>query len=119
MFATARYTSIKTISRQTAVAPKPISFEQFNSGTFDARFVRMRGTVTDTFRDELDPAWIYLVLSNDNDIVYVAFAPINNRQFEIESLRGCEIVISGVCNPDEGGARYHAAGCLSPKTKTH
>ena len=104
-FACADYTNLEVICHGPAPQPLPANLVDFTGGVHDARLIRLIGTVRDTFRDERSAGFVYLVLSEGNDAAYAAFCDSSARNFA--HLIGCEIAITGVCNPDEGGARHH------------
>ena len=104
-FACADCTNLEVVCHGPAPLPGAISLSDFTDGVYDARGVRLQGTVRDAFRDERSPGFVYLVLSDGDDAAYAAFCDLSERSFA--HLLGCEIAITGVCNPDEGGARHH------------
>ena len=111
-FAVAVLLGAEVVSRGSALAPAYVSIPEFNRGACDARYIRLRGTVKDAFRDEIDPNWIYLVLFENHDIAYAAFKPAKDDRRDFRHLIGCDIVFTGLCNPDEGGARHHTGRVL-------
>ena len=104
-FACADCTNLEVVCHGPVPRPVAITLSGFTDGVCDARLVRLQGTVRDAFRDERSPGFVYLVLSDGNDAAYAAFYDYTARNFT--NLLGCEIAITGVCNPDEGGARHH------------
>ena len=110
IFAAAHTLSIEKLSHGAdASIPAAITFDQFHSGEYDARRIQLRGHVLNIFADELDSSWTYLVLSDDSDTIYVAL-PLNDA--DLRDLIDCRISISGLCNPNEGGARHHVGRML-------
>ena len=110
-FAEAVCTNAHVVSRGEAPQPEAVSIARFCEGRADARYVRISGMVRDAFRDERDPNWVYLSLSDGSDTIYVAFQP-SSRGEDFRHLVGCEITATGICNPNEGGARHHAGRVL-------
>lgn len=111
-FAVADCLSTELIASGTPPLPEQSSLAEFNRGTCDSKYVRLRGTVRDTFRDELTKSWIYLTLTDKGDAAYAAFKPSDPDASDFMYLVGCEIEITGICNPDEGGARHHLGRML-------
>ena len=111
-FATAECRSVDIIGSDVPPVVHPVSIREFNSGKFDSRLVRVRGLVKDVFRDELDPAWTYLVLATADDAIYAALTAKDPKSFDGTNLIGCEILVDGICNPNEGGARHHTGRTL-------
>ena len=96
---------------------RSVSFSQFNGGEFDARRVRVVGHIIDVFHDELDPVWVYLVLSDGKDSIYVALPP-KNASGDLLDLINHDVSVSGLCNPNEGGARHHVGRMLIAPDET-
>lgn len=118
MFASARCLSIELIGHGQPPSPASVSIAEFNDGKWDSRLIRLRGYVRDIFTDELDAAWTYLVLFDGNDIAYAAFRPSTANRLDLQGLKNCEVIMTGLCNPDEGGARHHAGRMLIAKDET-
>ena len=116
-FATAECRSIDIIGSDAPPVVHTVSIREFTSGKFDSQLVRVRGLVKDVFRDELDPAWTYLVLTTANDAIYAAFMTKDQKSFDGASLIGCEVLVDGICNPNEGGARHHTGRTLIAENK--
>ena len=106
-FACADCTNIEVLCRGKAPSPQTISIAEFNSGKFDSRFVRLQGTIRDIFRDERSKDFVYLALADTTDAAYAAFEDANIQSADHSDLVGCDVAITGLCNPDEGGARHH------------
>ena len=87
--------------------PEPVSIDDFRSGRFDCRYVKIRGTLRDAFDDEVDRHFIYLVLNCDGRLLY---APLYSPAQEFKArdgLIGAEVEIAGICDPMAfGGRRY-------------
>lgn len=83
--------------------PDEVSIDDFRSGKFDCKFVKIRGTLRDAFDDEVDGDYTYLVLNCDGKLLY-APAP----RFKVgDGMIGSEIEITGICDPMSiGGRRY-------------
>ena len=107
----AAYTMSIEVQAHNAKTSEPagIDFDQFHSGMYDARRIHLHGHVMNVFADELDRAWTYLVLSDGKDIIYAA---LPTGKEVLHDLMGCEISASGLCNPNEGGARHHVGRML-------
>ena len=106
-FACADCTNVEVLCRGQAPAPRTITLAEFNGGTADARFVRLKGTVRDIFRDERSKGFVYLALADATDAAYAAFRDDRTGPADHSAFVGCEVAIIGLCNPDEGGARHH------------
>lgn len=99
--------SIEFISKGSAPEIPNVSLRDFNQGFCDLRHVRLQGTIKEVFRDELSPNWIYIVLNEKQEFAYAAFQHDENEKSDPFGLMGCHISITGICNPNDGGARHH------------
>ena len=99
--------SIEITGYASPPEPEPVSIDDFRSGRFDCRYVKLRGTLRDAFDDEVDRHFIYLVLSCDGKLLY---APLYSpaQEFKVsDGLIGAEVEIVGICDPMAiGGRRY-------------
>ena len=62
--------SIEILGHESPPEPEPVSIDDFRSGRFDCRYVKIRGTLRDAFDDEVDRHFIYLVLNCDGRLLY-------------------------------------------------
>ena len=118
-FACADCTNIEVICSGKAPFPQKVCIAEFNSGAFDARYIRLVGTVCGVFRDERSRGFVYLALADTMDAAYAAFLDKNPDSADYSALVGCEIAITGLCNPDEGGARHHFGRMLIAGSPSH
>ena len=95
--------SVERTGQGTAPSPVEILAADIDSGRYDCRLVKVRGTLRDAFLDEIDRHFTYLVLNCDGRLLY-APAP----RFKIdEGMVGSEIEIVGICDPMPIGGRSH------------
>lgn len=64
--------------------------------------VRVRGTVRDVFRDEIDHEYINLVLAEDGASLCLSFSHSDELWTKLNSLVGAEIAADGIIRTDEG-----------------
>jgi signal transduction histidine kinase len=95
--------SVERIGHVAAPAPERASAEDIESGRFDCRLVKVRGTLRDAFQDEIDGHFTYLVLNCDGRLLYVP-AP---RFKIVDGMVGSEIEVEGICDPLPIGGRLH------------
>lgn len=98
---------IDFISKGTAPEIPEVSLRNFNQGLYDLRHIRLQGTVKEVFRDELSPNWIYIVINDKKEFTYAAFQHDENEKGDPFDLVGCRVSITGICSPNDGGARHH------------
>ena len=70
-------TFIKTIAHTKAPSPTPISASDLNTWDKPCQFVSLTGILTDVFRDEIDPRFVYLVLMDSTGSIYAPFQTTN------------------------------------------
>ena len=99
--------SIEITGYASPPEPEPVSIDDFRSGRFDCRYVKIRGTLRDAFDDEVDGHFTYLVLNCDGRLLY---APLHTptQEFKVgDGMIGAEVEIDGICDPMPlGGRRY-------------
>ena len=96
--------SCAILSHGEPPAPEKIGTGELFSGRFDFRLVEMQGVVRDAFRDDIDPAWTYLVL-NCGENVYATFPFSGDTGRLSDSLVGAKVLVTGFCNYSMVGAR--------------
>ena len=96
--AVAAVTSFKRIG--IAEPPKPVQIEadEFLSGKYDCRAVQMAGTVREIIQDEIDPAWLVLVLCSRGTMLQ-AFLPSQRASKSSLPAIGSHVRVNGVCIP--------------------
>ncbi|MCR5840295.1 MAG: hypothetical protein K6G94_11750 [Kiritimatiellae bacterium] len=78
-------------------APKPlrVSPREINSPDFCMRVVTLKGFIADVFRDEIDPQFIFFVLSDGSDSAYLTLS--GNPTNELPShLVGATVEVAGI-----------------------
>ena len=89
---------IVCLSHGPAPVPPCITGDDFNSGQYDHYFVRLRGIMRDVFVDEIDAAFVYLVLNCDTRPVYCSlYDPHGDKLASVERAVGKHVEIAGVC----------------------
>ena len=76
------------------------------SGAFDFRRVTVSGTVRNAFRDEIDPAFVILILSDGTATVPVIIRT-QASSAELDAYIGAEVRATCLCNPHAHGTRLH------------
>ncbi len=75
--------------------PVDVTVRDLKSGGFDNHLVRVRGTVMRTFRDEIDPKYVYLVLASGGIAIHVTCCDDRTSSDDMRSLRGAEVSVTG------------------------
>ena len=111
-------TNLSIVSRGTPPTFADSSIAALKSGEMDYRHVRIRGTVQEIFRDEIDPDWCYVVLSDGGRSVYATFLAKDLTADRIRPLTGAYVSIRGICTPWDYGARLQLGRVLSAEDIT-
>ena len=105
----ARGHTLALVSRGLRPVPPEITIKTLKTGAFDNRYVRVRGTVRDIFRDEIDRDFAFLVLYRDGRHVYATYRiPDADNQDDFaffQSLLGADITVTGLIGTNIHGCR--------------
>jgi len=97
------------LSSGIAAAPVPAKLAELNDGLVDGKTVRTVGTVREVFRDEIEPTYIYFLLADDKQTVYVTYRPDDARfAADFKALTGltdAKVSVLGTCLPCNRGYR--------------
>lgn len=102
----ARCDKLDVLSRGTPPTVREVRCADLWSGAFDFRLVTVCGTVRNAFRDEIDPAFVILILSDDTAAIPV-IVRTQASSAELDAYIGAEIRITCLCNPHSNGTRLH------------
>ena len=95
------------LSREAIPLPIEADAAGLAGGLFDNRLIRFKGMVVDTFRDEIDSQWIFLVLKGGHESFYACFAP-RDPNASMCDLIGAEISITGFYSALISDPRFHS-----------
>ena len=76
-------------------------------GDYDFKRISLEGLVIDTFTDEIDPDFYYLVVKCGTCDVYAAVHKQTATEERIASIVGAEANLTGFCLPEAGGCRTY------------
>ena len=81
---------------RSGLRPKPtdVTADQIVSGQFNERFIRVKGTVLDAFRDDIDPKYCFLVLASGQKTLYLA---LRTPDADIARYVGADVLADGIC----------------------
>ena len=114
-------TSVEVLSRSQAAATSPVPAElrDLRSDSWRYKAVTVEGTITDVFRDELDPAYVFMALETFDAAAVVYFRDASADLNEFRQLIDAEVRATGICLASAGGFRRrmrHSAIAIDPKT---
>ena len=105
---------IAVVGHRPTPPPVDASVSDVAAGRFDFRPVRVRGTVHETFHDEIDADWSFIVLNGDNDRLTVAIRRNTDSRAKYERLTGAEIAAVGIPSILVFGQRRMFGRILNP-----
>ena len=97
MLAYARQLNI--LSHGPAPLPKIASLAEVASGKHNRQLSKFTGTITDAFRDEIDPAVIFFVLSDGLRHLYATISTHENLEAKLRANIGAQVSVTGICAP--------------------
>ena len=104
--------------------PKPLVTTPANihRGDLDYQFVTVTGMLCDSFQDEIDPKFTFLVVRNENKDLYASVALLPVQRETLKKLVGATIAVAGTVAPcletnrKRLGRTLHVADIESIKT---
>ena len=91
--------NFEVIARETPPVPMDVDAATMRDGKHDFRFIRLEAVLRDSFRDEIDPQFRYLVLNCGGETVYAMLPWRDSEQSAFEAMIGLRVLIDGVCVP--------------------
>ena len=87
---------IAVISHGAPPSPVDASAAEVNDGRMRNRIVRIKGTVIDALHDEIDPRFVFLVISSNGETVYANIRRTGDAD-KLQSLVGAKASVVGAC----------------------
>ena len=109
--------AIETLSNGKPDVPEPITPIALARTGYDYKFVRLLGTVTDAFRDEVDPQWNILTIEADGSKAIVWLKDADRKQEELNALIECVVSIDGITLPYHNGSRRYLGPYIQASSK--
>ena len=101
---------IETLSHEAPPPPVDVTTKDLNDRLFLNRVVRLTGSVIDVFRDEIDPRFVFLVITSGGEVAY-ANAIYTNSVDSVSPLVGATVSIVGACTiPHETSTKRFKLG---------
>lgn len=96
---------LEILSHGTPPEPADTSIRNINDGRNDDQIVRVRGIVRDCILDEVDPYFIYFILSDRGGSVYLTLFTRQRDQIPLARYLGAEVSVTGFVNaqPQQSG----------------
>ena len=99
-----------------ATPPEPIDVtgkDFYGRSDLRNQLVRIKGTVHDTFRDEIDPKFIFLVLTCEGTAVYMAIRDDDRSTRTLDSFIGSTVCATGILRHNNPGCRTRLGRILA------
>ena len=96
---------IEVISNTPPLPPIEIDLKDIQKGEFDILLVKVKGTVNDAFRDEIDKRWGYIQLQNGKENIFVCVFIEQDEDGVLRNLIGAEVTATGIYMPHRGHRR--------------
>ena len=96
---------IEIISHKPQSPPVDIDWTDIRNGKYDNRLVKVKGTVRDAFRDEIDRAWDYIQLQHGQESIFVCLMDNHDKEDDIQRLIGSEATAVGIYTRNRGMRR--------------
>ena len=101
--------SIMSIGRKEL--PEAVQIHVGNLPLTESKRVSVRGTITDTYRDDIDEKFGFAIIEDGGHEIEVAFTRVDDILDKFTSLVGSEVIATGILNPSVLGNRanrsYH------------
>ena len=81
------------------------SLSEIKDGKYDNLPVKVCGAIKEVFKDEIDPSWFYLVLTDSGKSIYLTLHGSCVRLETLQKMTGAFVAVSGLCSPWDYGYR--------------
>ena len=101
----ANCTSVELLAEGTPPAVRDVSASELKDRAFDGDLVRVQGVVKETFRDEIDPKYMYLTLADQGLTYSLSVCDDMDHDLFLRSLIDARISAVGIYSNRRGGLR--------------
>ena len=109
--------SLKTLSHGQPETPVAVTPATLARSDRNLRPVCLSGTITDAFRDEVDPLWNILILEADGARAAVWLMNPGMSQKELKALVEAVVSIDGISFPRHNGSRRYLGSWIQASSK--
>ncbi len=88
--------------------PPPVnmtSLLEIKRGKYDNLPVKVQGTIKEVFRDDIDPLWYYMVLTDGDKSIYMTLHSDCADLSAVQKMTGAFVAVTGLCAPWDYGFR--------------
>ena len=93
---------------ETHRKPPPVaevSIAEIKSGKYDNLPVKVQGTIKEVFRDDIDPLWYYMILTDGDKSIYMTLHSDCADLDAVQRMTGAFVAVTGLCAPWDYGFR--------------
>ena len=98
-------TDFTVLGHRPPAPPTRITARDISRGTEDFKLVRLSGYVSEVMSDEINPEWLYFILREDGEPIYVAIPLDDAAPEDIFALTDAKVELTGIALPHYGGER--------------
>ena len=103
-------TNVHFLSHGLPPKPVPATFQDLSRRRLANCLIQTEGTVIDAFRDEIDSRFLFLVLSDGQDAIYVSSITYELDKNKISGLIGATVSVTGLCSDWRNNSSRKALG---------
>ena len=82
-----------------------VSIAEIKSGEYDNLPVKVQGTIKEVFRDDIDPLWYYMILTDGDKSIYMTLHSDCADLDAVQRMTGAFVAVTGLCAPWDYGFR--------------
>ncbi|MBR3221097.1 MAG: sensor histidine kinase [Kiritimatiellae bacterium] len=82
-----------------------VSIAEIKSGEYDNLPVKVQGTIKEVFRDDIDPLWYYMILTDGAKSIYMTLHSDCADLDAVQKMTGAFVATTGLCAPWDYGFR--------------
>ena len=101
----ARTTSVRIVKEGTPAAAIPVSLEEAVKPKYDYHYLKLEGLILDAFRDEVDDASYFLILSDGSRTISIPIYSQTDIENRIKRLVGARVAVRCISLPRTAGVR--------------
>ena len=108
----AHCTNAIVLAHQEPQKPARTTVSEIRSGKFDGRLVTVKGEITDVFIDEIDKGFIFFVLTDGDQSIYMPMSWKHNMRDEAEALIGSIVEVTGALTTGHNAGQRRNLGYI-------
>lgn len=98
-------TSFTVLGHRSPAPPTRITAKAISLGTANFQLVKLSGYVSEVMSDEINPEWLYFILREEGEPIYVAIPLDDVVPEDVFALVDSRVELTGIALPHYGGER--------------